>query len=198
MTAEASPSGNGSDRIGEPISPVLNRELIGDLAKRTSITGSCFGRDIVLTQGEREQVTLIADMAQVPLDTSAALLTKELTTYEALLQEGTEKGVLLSMVSHQNTRVPTFIVDGGEGAVVKKVLRSDSRPGIQVPTQLFLLIHWQKTIDALNSYGIRGITNETLNGRSTKDLATALNQIGHYLTESGMLESREQSLPSKT
>lgn len=121
MTAEASPSGNGSDRISEPNSPVLNRELISDLAKRTSITGACFGRDIVLTQDEREQVTLISDMAHVPLDTSAALLTKELTTYKALLQEGTEKGVLLSMVSHQNTRVPTFIVDGGESAVVKSL-----------------------------------------------------------------------------
>ena len=198
MTAEASPSGNGSDRISEPNSPVLNRELISDLAKRTSITGACFGRDIVLTQGEREQVTLIADMAQVPLDTSAALLTKELTTYEALLQEGTEKGVLLSMVSHQNTRVPTFIVDGGESAVVKKVLRDDARPGIQVPTQLFWLIHWKNTVAALKGYGTNGVSDETLCGRSTKSLATALTQIGYYFTELGIIESKNDQLPRET
>lgn len=162
----------------------LNRDRLNKLTQQALAPGSLFGKDLELTEQDRQQFQVIADRADAAL--ASHYEDPAWQEYERLAQEGGDKGVLTSFSYHQGLRVPTWCVDGGEGddVAVKKVLiaspnSDDKRPGIEVPSRVFNLVHWTNTINSLRSY-VRQ-SNDTVKGRSTKDLGDALHGLGVLL-----------------
>ncbi len=99
-----------------------------------------------------------------------------------LIEEGTRKGVLQALTTHSNTSVDTWLVDGGEGATVKKVRRQTDQgeqAGIEVPTGIFNAYHWQQTSSGLRELASK--SDDTLKGRSARSLGFALFQLGSFM-----------------
>ena len=99
--------------------------------------------------------------------------------FQALAQEGGDKGVLLSFTSHNGTNIPTWCVDGGQEAAVKKIRTDAGKAAIEVPSKVYNLFHWTNTVKAVNEYA--AASNETLHGRAAKALGRDLQQLAHLI-----------------
>jgi len=161
---------------GQPL-PELDRERLNALTTSASKVGACFGRDLTLSQADREQLLLVC--AYTDQELAPYVASPEWQTFEALQQEGDQKGVLISFASHPGTNVPTWCIDGGDAAKVRKIRADGGRAAIEVPTLIYNTFHWRLTSDLVRKCA--DSSDEMLRGGSTKYLGGDLRQLGRFL-----------------
>jgi len=156
-----------------------DRDRLNELTVAARQPGALLGRDVQLTDEDRQRLVAIADTVDERIapfyDDPRWIKMSE------LIEEGGRKGVLTSFSTHPNTNVDTWLIDGGEEADVKKVLRQTDegeRPAIEVPTGLFNAYHYRQTSKQLREFATK--SDDTLKGRSAKKLGFALLQLGSY------------------
>ncbi len=157
----------------------FDREQLRELTQSTSEPGKYFGKDVLLTNELRHQLDLVTQQAKKVLQPFIDQYHTQWQEYLRLTEEGKDKGVLLSMTSHEGTFVPTWCVDGGALAGVEKI-RVDGVPRVQVPTHIFNLINWLNITQSIEK--VASLSNETIKGRSTSQLGLALTQMSYLLT----------------
>jgi len=160
--------------------PELDRALLNDVMSRALTPGTLFGRGLDLSERDREQFSVVVGLAENKLAPNYE--DPEWQAFQALVQEGSDKGVLMSFASQEGSNVPSWCVNGGESATVKKIRLADSgTPAIEVPAKIFNLFHWQITTESLSKYITS--SNDTLKGRMTKYLGQDLQQLSQLLKE---------------
>ncbi len=158
----------------------LDRVRLGQITQKALEPGALFGRDFDLSDSDREQLQMVVTGAETNL--AQGYLDPAWQEFESLMKEGDEKGVLMAFATHQGTNVPAWCIDGGEAAVVKKVRLNDGdRPAIEVPTRVFNLYHWTRTIESLKQFVTT--SSKTLKGTSTKKLGSDLSNLSHLIHE---------------
>lgn len=157
-----------------------DRDRLNELTLAARRPGALLGRDVQLSNEDRERFVAIADT----VDERIAPIYDDprWVKMNELIEEGTKKGVLFSFITHENTNVDTWLVDGGDDAKVKKTLIHTDKgdtPGIEVPTGIFNAYHWQNTSQQLRELATK--SDDTLKGRSARSLGFALWQLGSFI-----------------
>lgn len=167
----------------------LDKKRLNELTRQALTPGTLFGKNIELTDHDKEQFKLIVSMAQTKLE--PLYNDPDWQAFMKLVDEGDSKGVLLSMTSHEGSNIPTWCIDGGDDPAVKKVLRTTEHgtaAGIQVPSRVYNLYHWHNTVKALKDYTTR--TEATLKGTSAKPLGQALQQLASFVKQSEQVQTK--------
>jgi len=159
----------------------IDREKLNIITQKAFEPGVYFGKGLELTMQDRAQFELVLSKGEVMLETLYE--DPDWKIFLNLVDEGSKKGVLMSFTNHKDTNVPTWCVDGGEKAEVRKIRRTDgtgqSAPAIEVPTRIFNLYHWHNTLETLRGYATR--SDEFLRGTSPKPLGQALYNLVHLI-----------------
>lgn len=156
----------------------LDRGALNALTSKALEPGVYFGRGLDLRDEDRTQLKLVAASAEAIIE--PGYQDPAWNEFQKLVDEGDRKGVLISFTSHEGTKVPSWCVDGGEEAAVKKIRTDSGRVAIQVPSRVFNQYHWTATIRSIKKYA--GYSDELLRGQSTKVLGENLYQLSHLIS----------------
>lgn len=155
----------------------LDRPRLNELIEESRRPGVYFGKGLELTDHDRHQFDLIATRVHAYLEPFYEQ--PDWKKFMALVREEDKKGALISFADHKNTNVPAWCVDGGENAVIEKILRQSEHGtanAIQVPSKLFKVYHWKNTVDKLEG-NYRDKSNETIKGQSPRQLGNILKNL---------------------
>lgn len=155
------------------------RDELKSLTQESTQPGIYFGKGFDFTPEKRHLIEGVVQSATEKLQPFIEANQAEWDKLQALIQEGTDKGVLLSFANHAGTFVPTWCIDGGEGVSVQKVRSGDDKPQIAVPTPVFRLFDWTQTVDALDK--TVKASDETLKGRTADQVGIPLGRLSHLL-----------------
>lgn len=169
---------------------VIDRDRLNFLTSRCLEGGVCFGRDVQLDAIDRKQFEAISQYMREVI--RPQMETEEWGQFQALIEEGGEKGILLSFVAHEGTRVPTWCINGGPDAETKKVLWGDNhdRPGIQVSERVYKTYDILNHIKSLEQY--INSSDDTIKGRATKDLGEILLRLGQFVNKFQALQDERK------
>jgi|GEM_PF-3190242 len=158
----------------------LDASRLNEIIREAYKLGTCIGREILITDHDRDQFRLIASRINTLTEPLKASL--DWQHFMDLVDEGGSKGILLSFAAHEGTNVDKWCIDGGPDAKVKKVLRTDAQgnkaAGIQVPTNLFELYNVDSSVRSLLEFTR---SDATLKGASARPLGMTLKILGRYM-----------------
>lgn len=155
------------------------RNALKTMTQEATAPQTYFGRDFEFTSEKRrlaEGVVLASREILLPLIDANSAQWDEL---QRLIKEGDEKGVLLSFTNNEGTYVPSWCV---EDASISSVIKSRSVEGkaqISVPSEIFHLFDWIKTVDALEK--TVKTSDELLKGREASQLGVPLSRLSHLI-----------------
>lgn len=156
------------------------RDQLRTMSREATQPGALFGRDFDFTPERRILALDVAEAARAKLQPHLDARQDEWDKFQALVKEGTDKGVLLSFTTHQGTFVPTWCIDGGPDAQVHKVRSDDGKAQIAIPSELFGLFDWMQTIDGVEQ--IAASSDELLKGSQAQQLGAPIGRLSHLLT----------------
>lgn len=159
----------------------LDRNLLKKMTEETmGVQEVRYGKEFNLDNDKREQLKIIAQIVKNFLESKKQ--DSRWTKLQELMKERQKKGFSGGFIFP-----PSWLIDGGTDATVQKIKLADGGAGIQVPSEIYNLYYWDRTVDDLNETVVEQSDN-ALKDRSAKHLNKTLVELSSFFKESGLIK----------
>jgi len=157
--------------------PPYDREQLNEITKKCSEMGANFGKEVKLTDEDKRQIEIVADLVEKQID-KAVENDDDWKSFKKLEKELLSKGLLIGT---------GWLVDGGKDASVQqrsgdyKKNNRESPTQIIVPSKVFNAFYYkERVIEEMRRLYLKP-SAEQLRGQSTRGLATDLEQLKYFI-----------------